>query len=274
MSTFLVVALRADGIVRSARARSAAESRFMRTGFGSWGVILIPCPEERRRSLHSPNNASARHRRHRTGRFRHLRAPAIGGLVGRRCGARGRRPRGRRSRAHARRAGGRRARRARSARQRGRRGVYSEAGGRGDRGRLGCRARSDGQGQLLRHAGLGEASPRVRGRGRDDRGRGRVPALAVIRTALRSEGRAGHADARLRPRPRAGGARMRNRAGAGRRRAGPGSAPSRGDAPRPDRHPGRRRGRRPLPRRSILRDRHQPRPRRGPNAAIHRLQEA
>ena len=42
-----------------------------------------------------------------------------------------------------------------------------------------------------------------------------------------------------------------------------------GDAPRPDRHARRRRGRRPLPRRSILRDRRQPRPRRGPDAAIH-----
>ena len=73
---------------------------------------------------------------------------------------------------------------------------------------------------------------------RDDRGRRRLPALAVVRRTLRGEGGPGDADADARTRARAGGTGVRRRAGTCRRGARAGGAAGRRDGARP------RRGRR------------------------------
>ena len=87
----------------------------------------------------------------------------------------------------------------------------------GGRGR---RARSDRQGELLRHAGGRTAPAReqwARGHGGGRRG---VPAVALVRGPLCGEGSAGDADARARASARARGAGLRRRPGNGRSGAG------------------------------------------------------
>ena len=99
-----------------------------------------------------------------------------------------------------------------------------------DGGGLGRRLRRDGEGQLLRHPGRSAAPAcvaRLRG---DDRGRRRLPAVAVVRRALGGEGGAGDAHARARARARARGTRLRRRPGPRRGRARPGGAARRRDS--------------------------------------------
>ena len=136
----------------------------------------------------------------------------------------------------ARRAGGRGARRARPARLRRRRGLRAQAGRGGRRGRLGRGLRRHGEGQLLRLAGRRAAPARIARLHRDDRGRRRLPALAVVRGALRRprrRRRCSRACSRARSRPRCASAGSRpgpsrsspaRRSGAPRRRCSAGSA--------------------------------------------------
>ena len=90
------------------------------------------------------------------------------------------------------------------------------------RGAARRRARRDGEGHLLRDAGRGAALTCEPRPGRDGRGRRRLPAVAVVRRALRGEGGAGDADAGARAGARAGRPGVRRRAGSCRRRAGTG----------------------------------------------------
>ena len=76
------------------------------------------------------------------------------------------------------------------------------------------------------------AAPRVARRPRDRRGRRGLPAVDVLRAALRRQGGPGDADARARRGARARGAGLRGRARPGRGRARPGGAPRRRDAAR------------------------------------------
>ena len=240
MSTVLVAA-RADGTESTTSATRTGSSLLMRNPSVCGSFAVSPLRRNTGRSLHSPN----------------MRALVTGGTgkLGSAIVARlrsedwqvfaagtkdGDLARAEPARALVERAVGR-ARRPRRPRQRGGSGFRAQAHRAGNGGRLGRGPRRDGQGQLLRHPG-GRAAPTGEPRsGRDDRGRRRIRALAVVCAAQRGEGGPGDAHESLRASPCAGGARVRSRSRPGRGRARPGGAASRRD---PRRTGGLTRGRR------------------------------